>query len=478
MRFEALNKLWEKVSESSHDFRASTQIFPSLDTDRIARDLSLKKLGEERGAKEHPTKGSSSMDDVELNIVERIEDEKKSAHQILEDQLQTFSDRLTNLDFEGQFSMIRLVNATTVTDYIAECEAGINELHGPRRALDDAEKERVAFRKQHNLERAARVQKPYKKVIKWLFLVLFLLLEIGLNSVFLSAGSEQGIIGGATLSWGFAFLNIGIAFIAAYVVKFSLHRSFLGKIVGVVALPIYAGLATGLNLALAHYRETSEELFGEAGREVIRRLTDEPFVLADVQSWILFGVGVLLSIAAFVDSWLLADPYPGYSGVETRLLSARKMYVDIHRDLIDNLRDVRDEYTSKIEDIISDLSSRKREYDAIIDHRGRIAQLFEQHQDGLEVATNSLLKIYREQNRQSRSTPAPKYFQKDFKLKRIEPAQKVIGELNDSELSESISKAREELSQQAKSIADEFSKAVTKYPNLDILHPDQHNGQR
>lgn len=477
MRFEALNRLWQKVSETSHDFRVSTQIFPALDVDRVARDLELERKASERGASNEPPSESTTFDEVELAIIERIEAERTAARQQLEDQLQTFGERLTNLDFEGQFGAIRQANATTVTDYIAECESGVDDLHGLRRGLNDAEQERAAFRDQHRLRRAARVQSGTARTIKVLILVVCVMVETILNGFFLSAGSDQGIVGGVTIAISFAVLNVGVAFgFAFYWIRLAFHRNSFLKFVGALGFPLCLATAGTLNLALAHYRETSEILLGEAGRAVVDRMWSAPLALSDVQSWILFGVGMFFSLVAFADSWLLGDPYPGYGGVEIRLQKARTSYVDMRRDLIENLRDIRDEYTAKIEDIIRDLGIRKREYDAIIAHRARIGQLFEQHQDQLEKAGSVLLGLYRERNRKARSTPPPAHFSSGFSPARINPPLLLFGELNDTDLVNSIGKARDELANQSQRIADEFTRAVERYRNLDELHPDAPHG--
>jgi hypothetical protein len=477
LRFEALNRLWQSVNSSSHDFRASTEVFPNLDLERVASDLELVRRAKERGAANQPLANSAPLDEVELRVVERVEEEKKKSHQILEDQIQTFGERLTNLDFDGQFLMIKQAGVTTVTDYTAEWQSGIDTLHGLRRSLNDAERERTAFRFQHRLDRAARLSTPSQKLLKVLFLIFCVIAEMLFNGSFLARGSDQGFVGGATLAAGFAALNIGSAVFAAYLVKFARHKNLFGKLLGAASMPLYLGFAGLLNLALAHYRETSEKLFGEAGREVIRRISEAPFQLNDIQSWVLFGVGIFFSIAAFLDSWTLTDPYPGYSGTELRLQKIRNEYVETRQDLIESLRAVRDEYSAKIEDVIRDLSARKREYDAIISHRARITQLFNEHQNHLERTANTLLATYREENRKARSTAAPKYFSGSFKLERIMPPLKVIGEFNEGELANSIRLARDELSDQAKRIADEFGNAVERYRNLDDLHPDQVNGQ-
>ena len=70
----------------------------------------------------------------------------------------------------------------------------------------------------------------------------------------------------------------------------------------------------------------------------------------------------------------------------------------------------------------------------------------------------------------------PTHFADNYKLKRSLPPQKLIGELNEGELSVSINKAQEELIEQARRMADEFATAVKRYLNLDELHPDRVNG--
>ena len=217
-----------------------------------------------------------------------------------------------------------------------------------------------------------------------MFLVVCIILETGFNGSFLAEGSEQGLVGGVTVALGFSFLNIGVATLAAFLVKNFRHCSIFRKLIGIITFPLYLGLAGLLNLTLGHYRETSQDMFGGAGKEVIRRLAEAPFHLNDIQSWILTGVGISFSIGAFIDASTIGDPYLGYSGVERRLQKSREAYKVTRQDLIDRLTSVRDDYSSKITEIVGDLAARKREYDVIISHRTRIFHLFDEHQDRLE----------------------------------------------------------------------------------------------
>ncbi|NTG48744.1 hypothetical protein G6M04_15275 [Agrobacterium rhizogenes] len=473
MRFEALNRLWETVRETSHDFRASTDVFPVVDVEKLSTTLSLKEKGATTGRLNRPGPSAQSLDETEQNVVAWIETEKKSSHQVLEDQFQTFDSRLRNLDFEGQFGLIRQANASSISDFKAEAATGVDELHGLRRKLKTAEDEMVDFRSRHKLKGAAKVSSKAAWAFKVALIVFLILVEMVMNGSFLAKGSEQGIVGGVTEAAAFAFLNIGAALMFSFFwVRFLVHRSFLLKLLGLLGLVAYVAVALAINIALAHYREVSATILSGAGVEVIQRLKTAPLGLQELNSWMLFAVGLMFSLVAFIDGCYLTDPYPGFAGVQKRLDAARNNYIDRRIDLIDDLRDIRDEHNSKIEAIIRDLSMRRQETAAILAHRARTAGLFAEHQNHLERTANTLLTIYREANRGARTEPEPAYFASRYQLERLVPVLHSNEEWDDKLLGERIQSAQAELSEQIKRIGDEFESAIEKYHKLDNLFPE------
>lgn len=477
-RFEALNRLWESVRETNHDFRANTDIFPTFDVGKVSRTLELQERGTENGGANRPAKAARALDEVEQRIIAKVEEEKKTSYQLLEDQFHTFSDRLHNLDFESQFGMIRQANATSVSDFKAEAEGGVDQLHGLRRDLTVAEDEMVKFKQKHGLDRAAKVTSGAMWSLKVSLIVFLLLLETVLNGTFLAKGSEQGLLGGVTEAFTFAVLNIGSALLLAYFcVRFLVHRSLFLKVVGSAGLIAYLGIAVFINLALAHYREAAATILTGASKEVMAKLVASPLGLVDLSSWTLFGLGLLFSVVAFIDGCLMTDPYPGFAGVQKRLNAARANYVDRRAELIEDLRDVRDQHNEKVEVIIRELSARRLEARAIIQHRARCIDLFMEHQNQLERAANQLLTIYRETNRAARKEPEPKYFATSYKMDRLKPVHQFAEEWNDEELAERIKTATAQLSEQMLKIAAEFESAIDRYRQLDNLFPEGVNGQ-
>jgi hypothetical protein len=466
----ALARLVGGLKREQHDYRASLEIFPALNIAKLAADLGVGRMGAQRGANEEPSSDSSALDDIESRIVERVEVEKNSAHGVLLDELHLYAERLSGLDFEGRFATIRQAAPAAVSEFRAEAAQGRDELHSLRRHLRDVEAERDDFRRRHRLMRAARWASGGSLTLKLGVLLLLFVFEVFLNGFFLSKGSELGYIGGAAEALIFALFNIGVSFLAGAVgVRELNHRNYLRKLFGLLALLAYLVLAVGLNLTLAHYREAAGSFVSDAGQEVLVRLRTAPLGIIDVKSWLFFGIGILCSLIAFGDSYLIFDPYPGYGMLEKRRAGAYEAYIRRKNELISALLAIRDEAIEILEEANRDLSVRRSEHDAILEGRARLVRLFEAHQTHLDRTANALLSTYREANKRSRTTPLPHRFAVPYALEKIasEPERGPTSARDD--LRRSIEESQAVLVEQIRAIHDEFERAFASYREIDDL---------
>jgi 5-carboxymethyl-2-hydroxymuconate isomerase len=196
-------------------------------------------------------------------------------------------------------------------------------------------------------------------------------------------------------------------------------------------------------------------------------------VLADFKSWLLFFVGCIFSIVAFIDGYNLRDPYPQYAKVSARLRIARGRYQDRREELINELGEVREDIEDTISEARSSLTQELAEHNSIVAHRARILTLFEGHEEQLEKAANALLSQYREANKAARTAPVPPQFQESYKLKRTAVQISQEGEWNTGELKVQIEKAQADLDDLIKQLHAKFLEALARYRELDILAPDQ-----
>jgi len=176
------------------------------------------------------------------------------------------------------------------------------------------------------------------------------------------------------------------------------------------------------------------------------------------------------------DGLLYFDPYIGYAGLERRWIEATRQFAKARSELIERLRDIREDATEAMNEAARDLSVRRSEYDSLLQGRARLAQRFDQHQNQIEQTCRALLEIYREANRKARSTPAPDYFAKPYTMERIGYSG---GEPNTSAretLRKMIAETQELLSQQIKAIHEAFDGAVRTYREIDELLPEKKHG--
>ena len=160
----------------------------------MAKELKLEARARERSFRKEPLRGAEQLDDVEHEIIEYVESDKKHAHQLLEEQLQSYAHRLASLDFQGRFTAIHQTAPDCITEFRAELAKGQDALHARRRDLVEHEEERDNFRKKHGLARPARTLSDAAAFLKWGFLVLLLAVESALNGSFLATGSEQCLV--------------------------------------------------------------------------------------------------------------------------------------------------------------------------------------------------------------------------------------------------------------------------------------------
>src|ERR1700681_4424391 len=95
----ALSRLVNGLKREQHDYRVSLDVFPALNTDKLAKYLKLAQTRAERGARAAPGSDTAVPHDTENAFVEREEAEKNDAHAALLDEIRTYTERLAGLDF-------------------------------------------------------------------------------------------------------------------------------------------------------------------------------------------------------------------------------------------------------------------------------------------------------------------------------------------------------------------------------------------
>jgi len=464
-RRSALDRLLDGLFRAPHDYKLSTNVFPDLEPGKIAKEFELEARGKQRAAGGEPPRGPGQLDDIENQIVEHVKSAQRNSHQIMDNDLQSYAQRLGSLHFQERVTAIKTTAPNCIVEYRTEVAKGSNELHEVRRDLLQHEKTWDAFRTEHGITRLALLPSRAVTFLKWGFLVLLLIVEGALNGAFLAKGNQLGLVGGVSEALTFAALNVGAALAAAVLgARLLIHRNYFLKLIGAMAVAAWLCFAVLLNLALAHYREVAGTLASDGGLQVVARIKEAPFALNEIQSWVLLGIGLLFAVAAFVDSLLLFDPYWGYGGIEKRLRQARLRYQHLHADLVNELRAIYEDYSKKLELIGQDLAARLGELGRVVEARQRRIEMFNAHQDQLETAANTLLSIYR----QARRLPMEPYTLIPVKVSALNPDAR-----QREEIETLVRDAQGVLLRQTESLQAEFEQGLARYDQIDALVGDK-----
>ena len=155
-KLNAISRLISGLKREYHDYKPSTDIFPALNPNKIASELQLHRKGTENGLRNQPVAGSTSMDEVEIGIIDKIEEEKNTAHNTYSEEVRVYAERLAGLEFEERFNDIRNSAPAAVSEFKVEAAQGRDELTSLRRTIREVEAERDTFRKKHGIQRVSR----------------------------------------------------------------------------------------------------------------------------------------------------------------------------------------------------------------------------------------------------------------------------------------------------------------------------------
>jgi hypothetical protein len=480
---KSLERLRGALGRPAHTYRPTVQTFNDLDVQRLERELDLKAKGTERGTANQPASDAVTIDAAEAEIVEQIGAAQKLAYAELQAQLATFHERLTDLDFESRFGAIEEVSHGGLADLKAEQQMALDDLHGLRKDLTEAEDSLKGFKSDHRIRRPAEKKSVLGLITKLLVIALLVVAEIVANGYFLSGGNELGLVGGIIEALLFSVLNVGVAvFFALILVPNLYHRNIFRKLFGFLSLLAFFAWAAALNLGLAHYREAAgtrepTAAFAQQARDaVMQRLQSRPLDLDQFESWLLFAIGVLFALVALVDGLSLVDKFPGYQKVADTMRKARQAYADERRAKIQDLSQVRQDYQDAVSELRTDIAKRRTEHQAILAHRLKLLNLFQEYQGQLEKAANQLLRTYRDANTAARSAPAPAHFLQPFKLDRLAGSIDGTTEITAEALQQKIDAAQLNLQQVMADVTAEFERGLARYRELDSLTPDAPHG--
>ena len=407
---------WLKnIFKSDPTPRSDAEIFSKIDVDKVIKSENIDRLGRETGEKELPPTNATPYDANESKIILKFKDELSESYRKAKDKIAGLNNRISKIDINPDFQ-----NIENLPEKIKKQAANLINEFGSRlitvkEARDQLSLDFKEFQSTNNL--SSLPDYPESKFLSITILVAIVFIESVGNGYFFAKGNEFGFLGGYTQALIVASANVAFAFFWGYLAIPQINSvNKTKKYLGIISIPTYLLIAISFNLFVAHYRDELSLSFEGANFRAISAFLETPFFLKDFDSFILFFIGLIISVIALMDGYKFDDKYPGYGRIYRRYKEAERKYHLCCSNIVKSLHKLKTQSLEELDDLSENYKKDYNHLNIQLSTKNKLIDLYEQHYQHLEGVCDVVLKHYQHANSSSRKTPAPKYFDENFSM--------------------------------------------------------------
>ena len=389
-------------------------VFPTINANAIASKLRVDQRGAQRGVQSLPSSGDTGFDQVEQEIINRVEVIRKEGLNAYDEWVQVYKQRVARMNTIGA-TIKKAVNKAQ-TDFQTEILKCQGELQNMKKNVQDAN---IAFNNFRNENRINDAAHEESELPKWIAISLVIIvIESILNGVFFAEGHEMGLAGGIGNALAISVINVGLASLAGLVTRNFNHVRLWRRVIGTLSFLVAAGLALMLNFVVAHFRDvmTAAAWDQAAGRAVERAVAGS--LPESIDAWLLALLGLLAAALAGWKTYGADHSYPGYGRISRKRKKNRESETELRQHAIEMLNYCRKNFDADFDDFrdkISDAVQAQSEWASLRKQRKSfLAQC--------DMVVNQLLTRYQNANRGQRDNlELPRHFGEEYSFPEASP---------------------------------------------------------
>lgn len=280
-----------------------------------------------------------------------------------------------------------------------------------------AEVDLRSFRARHGI--AEQAVYPESHIWHFAIIASLALVETIVNAFFYE--NAQGLLGGFVVALGVAAVNMSGALVLGMLFRFKNLIDREKRAGGWACLVIFAVLSVYCNALFAAFRAEYQLLADPTDAAQVRRAfriaaeqAGRVFMLnmqfGDLMSFVLFGIGLLLSCFAFYKGYTFDDRFPGHGAKDRAARDARKSEQERQEVARQKIKDFLQRRRRELQALSrepADLMSAATKRAAGVQHAHTV---FQMHQEAIQRDFSLLLRSYRDENTAIRATEPPSYF--------------------------------------------------------------------
>ena len=491
----------------------------------LVERFKLKERGRERGQDGQPQTSQPTLDNVEMEVVGYCDDLYAKRRNEYHRHRSALEERLQPPPADHGADPLVEATCKEMRDAVAEERPDLSRAtREAQRAIGEVNR----FRLEQG--RNADADYPESRMWHWGILVALVVLESLINGLFFGANVEGGLLAGTSYAVLISVVNVGVlGWVLAAMVRQIQHRDFRRRIGGIAGLGGVLLVAVFWNLFVAHYREalpydypaapdtvlvaqsgvtgtpaiqpTGEQPptgqtpaspspaaqspqtdsvpescwrgpdEADADQEALCLFRASPFGLNGFYSYMLLLIGLAMCAAAAMDWFKTDDPYPGYGRRERHRKKTEEGLMEDRRELLGDLNELHDDAARRLRtDFRDPVQARQLALSDYTKLHARHTDLWDFARD-LAKSCSGALDIYRNANREARSTPEPQIWHApwvaDWELPEPPDSSGLMSEAEAEERSRQMHAVLEERERQLRDCHDECCELVNEFTRLD-----------
>jgi hypothetical protein len=435
--------------------------FQRFEQDNLVEAIKLREKAMERGAKEQPPSDAPGLDVMEQGIAEAMRKQALDDKRRTEEQLNYYDQRLKSANPTGESAMMFATAKDAVAAFRTAMLTARSVLERDRKNDIDRAQQIKLFAIRNKLDRPPDPIKGHW--VSTILLASAFVAEIGINASVLAGSSEFGIIGGIIGAFFYTFINMVVAFLLGiYALPLLNHISWAWKSIGIFGSLVALATIAWVNLLAAHYRLAVASGMTEipAAKHASQTMWLDPLMfLGDTNGMLMVGVSLVIAFITMLKGLSWRDKYPGYAEVQNFSIQAHARWVNNVERYRAELDDIYEHHSDKIRSLQASLRDRQAMIPHILGSRRLLIQNFNSHLQHIQDVGRFLLAHYREANCETRKTPKPEYFGRQWILDGVSPIEmpedwNAGAPENWDEVGTSLREASDELNRQHAEVVD------------------------
>ena len=449
--------------------------YVQLDLEAWLARHAVREEGRRQGVANLPAPEADALDATEEKILAWVNRRARICRRNVSDHLADLKRELVDMESDRDLEDLKLEVSELSRDgglaLAGQVEKGGHLLLAAKEAVQEDTADFRAFRRRARLTRQADYSHR-----RWSLPVILtcFVVEIVLNATLLMAVDPFGLLGSSIQMALISFVNIFAAGLAmGFLLRQRNRVALIRRSLAWIGIVFLLGTTVAFNLAIGHFRDSMQAVVNDPsadvlalGTDVVDRFLANAVALDSFQSYLLALLGFLFfCIASW--KWLQRDdPYPYYGRRHRQLQSLRDVYIGRYDTAQSDLKNVHDEFASKLEDRREQLKIKQSAWKDICVRGQHLVDDYRLNLGQYPRDLDYLIEEYRTANRTSRTEPAPRHFEThvcvDAEVIETPPAFDPPPATMLNDVMEHVHGAIEELQ-------DEYGKCVRRYATLEEL---------